>query len=95
MTGLSFLSLSFSFSFLFFIFIWSSSTSLGERGFKITLCPWKLKDILLVWPSCKTYLSYCQGLPNRICVASIGTTSHKTSSLYFPVAKVIRPCLVI
>ena len=82
----------FSF-FIFFIFsfvFWSSWTFLGKMGFKITLCPWKLKDILLVWPSYKTYLSYCQGLPNRICVASIGTTSHKISSLYFSIAKVMR-----
>ena len=91
---LSFLSSSCSFSLLLFIFNWSSSTSLGERGFKITLCPLKLKEILLVRPSCKFFQSYCQGLPNRMCVASIDTTSHKTSSLYFLIAKVMRTSLL-
>ena len=42
-----------SFSLLIFIFIWSSWTSLGERGFKVTLRPWKEKDIMLDRPSCK------------------------------------------
>ena len=45
---LSFLSSSFSFSLLVFIFTWSTLTSLGESGFNIILCPWKLKEILLV-----------------------------------------------
>ena len=91
---LSFISSSFSFSLWVFIFTWSSLTSLGMRGFNIILCPWKLKEILLVWPSRKILLSYCQGLSNRICVASIGTTSHKTSSSYFPMEKVMRTCLL-
>ena len=91
---LSFPSFAFSFSLLVFIFIWSSWTSWGERGFKVTLRPWKEKDIVLDRPSCKTCLSYCQGLSKRTWVASMGTTSHKTSSLYFPIAKFMRTCLL-
>ena len=42
--------LSFSFSLFSFILSWSSWTSFGERDFSVTLCPWKLKEILLVRP---------------------------------------------
>ena len=92
---LSFLSLSFSFSLFVFIFILSLFTSFRDRGFKIILCPWKVKDILLVRPSCKTFLSNFHGLPNRMWLTSIGTTSHMTSSLYFPMEKAMRTCLLI
>ena len=47
---------------LFFIFIWSSFTSFGERDFSMILCPWKVKQILLVRPSCKEYWKY------KICI---------------------------
>jgi len=42
----------------------------------MTLFPWKWKEILLVRPSCKIFLSFCHGLPKRIQIASMGTTSH-------------------
>ena len=58
------------------------------------LCPWKVKDILLVRPSCENFLSNCHGLPNRMRVASTGTTSHKTSSLYFSMEKAMRTYLL-
>jgi len=81
----------FSFVFNFYlVFIYS----FGDRGFKMILCPWKVKEILLVRSSCKNFLSSCHGLPNRMCVASIGTTSHKTSFLYFLIEKAMRTCLL-
>jgi len=82
----------FKFIFFGFIFIWSLFTSVGDRGFNMILWPWKWKEILLVKPSYKVFLSYCYGLPKRIWVASMGTTSHNTSSLYLPIEKDMRTC---
>ena len=37
---------------------------------------------------------YCHGLPNKMQLACIGTTLHKTSSTYFPIENGTITCLV-
>ena len=49
---------------------------------------------LFLYPSWKTCLSNCQGLPSSKCLACIGTTSHNTSLFYLPIEKEISTCLI-
>uniref|UniRef100_A0A2P2QWG8 Uncharacterized protein n=1 Tax=Rhizophora mucronata TaxID=61149 RepID=A0A2P2QWG8_RHIMU len=50
------------------------------------------KEYRFLKPSCITCLSNCHGLPNRICPACMGTTSHKTSSWYLPIENDTSTC---
>ena len=86
----SFISLSFvSFSFasflsssIFFLNLtWFSLVSIGESGASLILCPSCTKEILLAFPWCFTFLSICHASPNKMWHASMGATSHNTTSL--------------
>ena len=72
----------FSFSSLSFPIIFLSLlTSWGDRGSKVVFFPFMKNMYWLVWPSCKVCLSNCHGLPSKICMTFMGTTSHSTLSL--------------
>jgi hypothetical protein len=70
---------------LTFSFIWSSHL-FGCKRYK--------SDDLFLTPSWNAFLSYCHGLPNKMWLACICTTWHRTSSTYFPIENGITTCLV-
>jgi len=62
----------------------------GAKGIKVNFLPFSL---VLDWPWWATLLSSCQGLPRSRWQASIGSTSHISSSLYSPIEKATKVCL--
>jgi hypothetical protein len=68
-----------------FNFIWSLYTCLGVRGTRVMVLACFTIVYLLLTPSWIIFLSYYHGLPNNIQLACISTTSHRTSSTYFPI----------
>jgi len=68
-------------------FIWFSQTSLGDNVLRIIFLSLCMNEILFMNPSWITLVSYCHGLPNRIWLASIWTTSHSTLLVYCPMER--------
>jgi len=77
-----------------FNFIRSLYTCLGVKGIRVMILP-SFKIVYLFWtPSCIAFLSYCHGLPNKIWLVCIGTTSHRTSLTSFSIENGTKICLV-
>ena len=80
-------------SFSLFNIIWSSYTCLGVNGTRVMVLFSFTKECLFLNPSWLTFLSNCQGLPNKMWPTCIGTTSQSTLSLYLLIEKVSSTCL--
>ena len=71
-----------------FSFIWSSYTYLGVSGTWVIILPSFTIVYIYIYiltPSWLVFLSYYHGLPNKMWLICICTTSHRTSSIYFPI----------
>ena len=79
---------------VFFILKWYSYIYIGDNGASVYVSPFFSSIHLFLKPSCLAFLPNYQGLPNNRSVTCIGTTSHKTSSLYLPTKNDIKTCLV-
>jgi hypothetical protein len=77
-----------------FSLIWSSYTYLGVTGTRVMVLPSFTMVNLFLTPSWIVFLSYCHGLPNKMWLACISTTSNRTSSTYFPIENGTTTCLV-